>query len=527
MGVVPTVRGMTRRVMVALLMIAATVGVVAGGGQPASAAALTQVTSFGTNPGNLAMWRYVPDGLPTGRPLVVALHGCTQTASSYDVESGWVKFAEAWDFALVLPEQKTANNGSRCFNWFEAGDYSRGQGEALSIKQMVDKMKADFGSSASQVFVTGLSAGGAMTTVMLGAYPDVFAGGAVMSGLPYKCATGSSAGFSCMSPGKNLTPAEWGNLVRGASSHTGPWPKVSIWHGTQDFTVATMNMTETMEQWTNVHGIDQTADVSDTIATYPHKVYKDGSGVARVETYSLTGMGHGTAVDPGTGATQCGTAGAYLLDVNICSTYYSATFFGLNSGGGGGTTTTTAPTTTTTTGGGSTTVTFDSVESNDGYVKANSTGGSATVGTLSNLAIGRGTDGLFNRSIASFNTSSIPDGATILRAYVTVTYSSGSGDPWANPAGNTLVVDVKSGCFGVCTMEATDWASAPTASSVATIAKFTTGSKSSSDFTSAGRSAINKTGNTQVKLRFSQNQTSTSYVFVRSGTLADLTVVYQ
>lgn len=525
---------MTRRVVLALLTIAATVGVVAGGAPQAGAASLTQVTSFGTNPGALGMWRYVPDGLPTGRPLVVALHGCTQSASSYDVETGWVKFAEEWDFALVLPEQSTANNGSRCFNWFQPGDYSRGQGEALSIKQMVDKMKTDFGSDASRVFVTGLSAGGAMTTAMLGAYPDVFAGGAVMAGLPYKCASTSSEGFNCMSPGKNLTPQQWGDLVRGASSHTGPWPKVSVWHGTQDFTVATMNMTEIMEQWTNVHGIDQTVDTSDTVAGYPHKVYRDAGGTARVETYSLTGMGHGTAVDPGTGATQCGTAGAYILDVNICSTYYSATFFGLNAGGGGGTTTTTAPTTTTTaptttttTGGGSTTVTFDSVESNDGYVKATSTGGSASVGTLTNLAIGRGTDGLFNRSVASFNTSSIPDGATILRAYVTVNWSSASGDPWANPAGNTLVVDVKNGCFGVCTMEATDWASAPTASAVATIAKFTSGAKSSSDFASGGLSSISKTGNTQLKLRFSQNPTSTAYVFVKSGALADLTIVYQ
>jgi len=511
---------------VALFLIAATVGVGAGLAPPVGAASLTQVTSFGTNPGNLAMWRYVPDGLPTGRPLVVALHGCSQTAAIYDVESGWVKFAEEWDFALVLPEQLTANNTSRCFNWFESGDYSRGLGEALSIKQMVDKMKTDFGSDASKVFVTGLSAGGAMTTVMLGAYPDVFAGGAVMAGLPYKCATGSTAAFSCMSPGKNLTPTEWGNLVRGASSHTGPWPKVSVWHGTQDSTVVPMNMTEIMEQWTNVHGIDQTADVSDTVAGYPHKVYKDGAGTARVETYSLTGMGHGTAVDPGTGATQCGVAGAYILDVNICSTYYSATFFGLNSGGGG-TTTTTAPTTTTTTGGGSTTVTFDSVEANDGYVKATATGGSAAVGTLTNLANGRGSDGLFNRSIASFDTSSIPDGATITRAYLTVTYSSGSGDPWASPAGNTFVVDVKNGCLGACTMEAGDWAASPTASAVATIAKFTTGSKSSSDFASGGLSAINKTGNTQLKLRFSQDQTSTAYVFVKSGALADLTVVYQ
>ena len=85
-----------------------------------------------------------------------------------------------------------------------------------------------------------------------------------------------------------------------------------------------------MDQWTNVHGIDQTADVSDTVAGYPHKVYKTAAGVARVETYTITGMGHGTPVDPGTGESQCGTAGAYILDVNICSSYYIARFFGLD-----------------------------------------------------------------------------------------------------------------------------------------------------------------------------------------------------
>ena len=512
--------------MVVLFLLAATVGVALGPVTPAGAASLTQVTSFGTNPGNLAMWKYVPDGLPNGRPLVVALHGCSQTASSYDVETGWVKFAEQWDFALVLPEQKTANNGSRCFNWFEAGDYSRGQGEALSIKQMVDKMKSTHGSDGSRVFVTGLSAGGAMTTVMLGAYPDVFAGGAVMAGLPYKCATGSTAAFNCMSPGKNLTPQQWGDLVRGASSHTGPWPKVSIWHGSQDFTVASMNMTEIMEQWTNVHGIDQTAEVSDTVAGYPHKVYKTSGGAARVETYSITGMGHGVAVDPGTGSTQCGVAGAYILDVNICATYYSGIFFGLN-GGGGGTTTTTAPTTTTTAPTGTTTVTFDSIAGDDGYVKATSTGGSPAVGAYSNLAIGRGTDGKFNRALLSFQTSTIPDGATIVRAYVTVRYSSGSSDPWANPAGNSLVVDVKNGCFGSCVTETTDWAAAPNTSAIATIAKFTTGAKDSSNFSSGGLSAVNKTGKTQLKLRFSQNQSSTAYIFIQSGTYAELTVEYQ
>jgi poly(hydroxyalkanoate) depolymerase family esterase len=295
-----------------------------------SAQTLTQVSGFGSNPGALAMYKYVPSGLPANAPLVVALHGCAQSASNYDAETGWVLLADRWKFALLLPEQNTSNNSSRCFNWFEAGDIARGGGEALSIKQMVDKMKTDHFSDPARIYVTGLSAGGAFTSVMLAAYPDVFAGGAIVAGVPYNCGTGLTSAFSCMNPGSDLSPAAWGNKVRAASSHTGPWPIVSIWHGDADTTVRPANANESMEQWTNVHGIDQTPEVSDTIGGYPHKVYQNASGTALVETWSITGMGHGTPVDPGTGERQCGTAGAYILDVDLCSSWYIGKFFGLD-----------------------------------------------------------------------------------------------------------------------------------------------------------------------------------------------------
>ena len=105
-------------------------------------AALTPVTSFGTNPGNLAMYEYVPAALPASPAVVVAMHGCTQTATAYYQNSGWPKYADRLGFVVVFPEQRTGNNANRCFTWFQPSDTTRGQGEALSIKQMVDNAVA-------------------------------------------------------------------------------------------------------------------------------------------------------------------------------------------------------------------------------------------------------------------------------------------------------------------------------------------------------------------------------------------------
>lgn len=299
---------------------------------PAQAASLQEVTGFGSNPGNLRMFRYVPDGLPAGRPLVVALHGCTQSAAAYDDETGWTKWADQWGFALLLPQQKSTNNYNSCFNWFQPTDTSRGYGEALSIKQMTDRMETDYGSDASRVYVTGLSAGGAMTSAMAASYPDVFAGAAVVAGIPYDCARNVFAGLLCMNPGVDLTPTQWGDKVRAAyPSYGGSWPTMSVWHGSDDTTVQPINMTEIVEQWTDVHGTDTVADTSDTVQGYPHRVYRDGSGRAVVESYSITGMAHGQPVDPGSGATQCGVASQYLPDEGICASYWIGRFWGLGS----------------------------------------------------------------------------------------------------------------------------------------------------------------------------------------------------
>lgn len=183
---------------------------------------------------------------------------------------------------------------------------------------------------ASRAYVTGLSAGGAMTSVMLATYPDVFKAGAVIAGLPYDC-TKDSGAYTCMDPGVDRTPAEWAKRVTDAyPGHTGPWPRVAIWHGDSDPTVKPKNADELRDQWTAVHGLDQSPDRTSTIGSdnTRREQYLAADGSVAVEVDRVPGIGHGTPVDPGPGAQQCGQAGAYFLD-SICSSYYVTEFFGL------------------------------------------------------------------------------------------------------------------------------------------------------------------------------------------------------
>ena len=126
--------------------------------------ALTELADFGANPGALRMLACLPPGLPRGAPLVVALHGCTQTAAGYAQGSGWDRLAAEGQFAVLLPEQRQANNPNRCFNWFEPGDTRRGQGEVASVHAAILHLIASHGIDPGRVFVTGLSAGGGMAS---------------------------------------------------------------------------------------------------------------------------------------------------------------------------------------------------------------------------------------------------------------------------------------------------------------------------------------------------------------------------
>ncbi len=293
---------------------------------------LAEIHDFGSNPGALRMFTYVPAKLRPKPALVVVLHGCAQTAASYDLGVGWSTLADRYGFVLLLPQQQMSNNPNVCFNWFLPDDIKRGSGEALSIRQMIAAAIAAHGVDPARVFVTGLSAGGAMTCVMLTDYPELFAGGAIIAGLPFGTAANVNEALESMFHVRPRSAREWGDLVRAASHHRGPWPRVSVWHGTADAVVRADNADEIVKQWTDVHGLAPAPTLTEDVDGYPRRVWQDRSGRDLIELYTIAGMAHGAPLATGPADTCCGIPGAFELDVGISSSYHIAKFWGLTGG---------------------------------------------------------------------------------------------------------------------------------------------------------------------------------------------------
>ena len=295
---------------------------------PPGSSRLTPLVDFGSNPGALTGWSFVPPRAILNPPLVVVLHGCTQTAAAYDHGSGWSTLAERHGFALLFPEQIRANNANLCFNWFEPADTRRDAGEALSIRQMIAAMADRHAVDPARIFVTGLSAGGAMTLVMLATYPELFAGGAIIAGLPYGAAASVPQAFERMRGQGLASDAAAATHVRRASTHLRHWPTVSVWHGTADRTVSQVNADAIIGQWRDLHGVADAPDREDRVDGFPHRAWLDEDGRVAIEEYRITGMGHGTPLATG-GEDGVGAAIPHMLDVGISSTRHIAAGWGL------------------------------------------------------------------------------------------------------------------------------------------------------------------------------------------------------
>jgi poly(3-hydroxybutyrate) depolymerase len=254
-------------------------------------------------------------------------------------------------FVLLLPQQREANNEQRCFNFFRDEDNRPGLGESGSIRNMIAHAVETYAVDPNRVHVLGLSAGGAMTAVMLANYPELFAGGAILAGAPFDCnrpttwnygvwwwlrtfvGEAAAASFACGILGPSATDrsaGNWGEAVRAISEATPErWPRVSIWHGDADDVVDPANRRELVEQWTNVHGIDAEPDDSRTQGDVVHEVFTDDAGVALVEAWRLIDFPHAVAIDPDAEPVACGVAAEFIEPAGICSIRRIASFWGL------------------------------------------------------------------------------------------------------------------------------------------------------------------------------------------------------
>jgi poly(hydroxyalkanoate) depolymerase family esterase len=248
------------------------------------------------------MFCHIPEGLPAGRPLVLVLHGCRQDAAGYDRAAGWSSLAEERGFAVVYAEQKRSNNPGLCFSWFRPSEVTRDRGELMSIRQMVAHAADLAASDRQRIYVTGLSAGGAMAAAMLANYPDVFAGGAVIAGLAFGAARDATRAFEAMAKAPARSAREWGDLVRAVAL---------------------------AGQWRDLHGLPEDAFVETRTKHRRTRIWPDGEGRALVSLVEVEGLGHGTPVTFGTSGGYAVSDEPFMPEAGFSSTREIARSWGI------------------------------------------------------------------------------------------------------------------------------------------------------------------------------------------------------
>ncbi|MCG5470258.1 PHB depolymerase family esterase [Micromonospora sp. LAH09] len=267
---------------------------------PASAATLTQVTNFGTNPTNLQMHLYVPDRVATRPAILLAMHYCTGTGPAFHSGTQYASLADRYGFIVIYP---SATRSSKCWDVYSPQALRRGGGsDPVGLMSMVEHVRQRYAADPARIFATGTSSGAMMTNVMLGVYPDVFAAGASFAGVPFGCfATGGTSEWNsqCANGQVVRTAQQWGDLVREAyPGYTGQRPRMQIWHGTNDETLRYPNFGEQVKQWTNVHGLSQTPTYTDTPQSgYTRTRYGNSGATAPIEAISMQGVTHNLPVD--------------------------------------------------------------------------------------------------------------------------------------------------------------------------------------------------------------------------------------
>jgi poly(hydroxyalkanoate) depolymerase family esterase len=297
--------------------------------------------------------KYVPTGADgsTEVPLVVMLHGCTQSPDQFKDETRMNEVAEAETFVVIYPDQTTSAHYNECWQWFNDANTTRANGELALIKGMVNDVKADHAIDDSRVYAAGFSAGGGFVPNLVVEYADVFAAGGVHSGLMYDVAESESEGSSTMSDcSSGPTPEQEGQHAYDRMESFGvtrPVPTV-VFHGTADYTVYPCNGDQEAERATVTNDLaldgsdndylDATADDTTTGSgdslSYTRYEYADDDGTVWVEQYEVDGMGH--AWSGGASGGSYTAPGGPDASQRIWDFFSRYTLDGPADGGGGG-----------------------------------------------------------------------------------------------------------------------------------------------------------------------------------------------
>jgi poly(hydroxyalkanoate) depolymerase family esterase len=275
------------------------------GSPPPSSSPLPGKSFSGTYTGagaSLDYIGYVPSTYKAGTavPLVISLHGCTESADQFRQLTQWDRLAEAKGFIVVFPQQTEANNKMKCWNFFQTAHMKRDAGEPALIAGVTRSVKEHYTVDARRTFVDGLSAGGAMSSVMAATYPDVYAAAGIGSGCEY-AATAACAGY------KSSDPVQAGQQAYAAmGSHARPMP-VILFEGDKDTTVPPVNAEQLVQQWQVTDDLADDAQANKSIPSAPTRLaqgqvqnghgysvttYSDSHGVDLIESWLVAGMGH-------------------------------------------------------------------------------------------------------------------------------------------------------------------------------------------------------------------------------------------
>jgi poly(hydroxyalkanoate) depolymerase family esterase len=244
--------------------------------------------AFANEAGSRDYKLYIPSSF-TGQPvpLVMMLHGCTQSPDDFAAGTRMNLMAEEFGFLVAYPAQPTSSNPSKCWNWFRPGDQRRGRGEPALIAGIAQQIAKDYPIARGQIYVAGLSAGGAAAAIVGSAYPDIFAAVGVHSGLACGAASDIPSAFNAMRQGDSRA-----NLYR-QNGCSRPIPTI-VFHGDRDTTVSSVNGDQVIAQ--AKAGADLTRKVdrgqSRGGIKYTCVSEMDQGGRTVLEQWTLHGCGH-------------------------------------------------------------------------------------------------------------------------------------------------------------------------------------------------------------------------------------------